>query len=179
MQSMTEWRSIPDWPEYEVSENGDVRRVAPVIGAPTSKRPLPYLLKPARSSTGYMTFKFTRRSQSTTFHRHRIVALAFLGQPPFPKAEIAHLDGSRSNDHVSNLRWVTHKENEDHKIEHGTNYANERAHNAILSKATVLQMRREFTGQRGEIAAIARKHGIRYDTAYAAIKGRNWQTFYS
>ena len=41
---------------------------------------------------------------------HRIVAMAFLPNP-YNKPTIDHIDGSPSNNHVSNLRWATMKEN--------------------------------------------------------------------
>lgn len=42
---------------------------------------------------------------------HRIVACTFIGSPPTPKHEINHKDHNRSNNHWSNLEWLTHSEN--------------------------------------------------------------------
>jgi hypothetical protein len=38
---------------------------------------------------------------------HRVVAQVFLGDPPYPKAHVDHLDGNRSNNCSENLRWVS------------------------------------------------------------------------
>lgn len=51
---------------------------------------------------------------------HRIVALTFIGVPPFAKSEVCHNDGNRRNNHYSNLRWGTRKENVADSIRHGT-----------------------------------------------------------
>lgn len=53
------------------------------------------------------------------FFTHLVVMAAFVG--PVPQSlECAHLDGNPSNNHLSNLRYVTHKENISHKWLHGT-----------------------------------------------------------
>ena len=42
---------------------------------------------------------------------HRIVAFAFLGEPPTPQHVVDHIDTNRQNNRPENLRWVTKLEN--------------------------------------------------------------------
>jgi hypothetical protein len=42
---------------------------------------------------------------------HRIVAYAFLGEPPTPKHVVDHKDTNRQNNRPENLRWLTKLEN--------------------------------------------------------------------
>lgn len=42
---------------------------------------------------------------------HRIVATAFLGEPPTPQHVIDHIDTNRKNNRPENLRWLTRLEN--------------------------------------------------------------------
>lgn len=60
------------------------------------------------------------RRNKRTYHRyvHRLVASAFLERPE-GKVEVNHKDGNRLNNHVSNLEWVTHRENMTHSINSG------------------------------------------------------------
>lgn len=38
---------------------------------------------------------------------HRLVAIAFLGDPPTPDHTVDHIDTDTTNNKVSNLRWAT------------------------------------------------------------------------
>ena len=60
-----------------------------------------FLPKP-QTGNGYC-FKGTRRI-------HDLVLRAFVGPPPSPLHTVDHKDRDRSNNHLSNLRWATKKE---------------------------------------------------------------------
>jgi hypothetical protein len=50
---------------------------------------------------------------------HRLVCAAFHGKPA-DRHEVSHIDGTRDNNQLKNLKWATHSENEQAKKLHGT-----------------------------------------------------------
>lgn len=79
---------------WEVSTLGRVRRNG-------------ILKTPKEKTGGYLVIKNKRL--------HRIVAETFIPNPD-NKPCVDHIDGDKKNNSVSNLRWVTHKENNNNPI---------------------------------------------------------------
>lgn len=71
--------------------------------------------KPQISRTGYSSIFLNDnvRSKRTSAGVHRLVALAYIPNDE-GKAEVNHKDGNKANNHVSNLEWVTKRENHLH-----------------------------------------------------------------
>jgi len=93
--------------KYQINRNGDVRK----------KGTERYLAKCDFGSEGYfVTYLYSLEGNDTRkkIYNHRLVALQFLPNPE-NKPEVDHIDRIRQNNHVSNLRWVTHRENQNNK----------------------------------------------------------------
>lgn len=71
---------------------------------------------------------------------HKLVLEAFVGQCP-NGFECCHNDGNSANNHISNLRWDTHKSNMLDRIKHGTSNRGERCGKAKLTLEQVRQIR--------------------------------------
>lgn len=113
--STERWLPIDGFP-YEVSDAGRVRR------APTSRyrNSTPDgVLKPVPIAGGYLKVSLVDRGRHRQELVHRLVAHAFLGPQPTPKHEVAHSDGTCTNNRATNLRWATHQENIDDRERHG------------------------------------------------------------
>jgi len=96
---MTDWKAVPDFPDYEVSEHGEFRRNGRHLRAERV------------SGNGRKRFALSRGNRIYRFKAAQIVALAFIGPPPFEGAEVCHNDSFLHNNHYSNLRWDTHAAN--------------------------------------------------------------------
>lgn len=148
---------------YEVSDRGSVRTVARMADG-VRRRIYGRLLRTPVNSHGYPAVTLRRDGESKLLQVHRLVAIAFIGQPPAAH-EVAHNDGTRTNNHVSNLRWATRPENIADKTMHGTNFRK-------LTPSDVLEIRR--LGQSGTLTQqrIAEQFGIERSTVGKVLSGR-------
>ena len=117
-----EWRPIPGWEIYEVSNLGGVRRTA------SGK-----LLKTHINDKGYPTAHLRAGGREKQMPLHVAILTAFVGPKPTPAHQGAHDDGIRANSTLSNLRWATPKENTADMKRHGTQTSGENHHTAVFS----------------------------------------------
>lgn len=168
------WLPVPGYEGlYEVSSYGQVRRSNGSRMAPAG-----YILKPRITHDGYVRYGLSKNRRYWHVKSHRLVALAFLGPPPFPKAHVAHFDGDRMNNHVLNLRWASQLENEADKKRHGRVRGappGEKHPQARLTIDLVKEMRQDAVSGTA-IKTIAKKFGVATLTAYDAIVGKTWKT---
>jgi hypothetical protein len=121
-----------------------------------------------------INYTFTNKGKRKTISFHRVVLEAFVG--PCPKGmECAHLDGNPQNNRVSNLKWVTPKENNSHKWLHGTHIAGERNYASRFTEAQVYAMRLMYAyGAR--LCDIARIFGEKeMSPIHMILKERSWK----
>jgi hypothetical protein len=72
------------------------------------------ILKKEKTNRGYLRVNLSRKKYSI----HRLVALYFLGVPKEGMV-VNHKDGNKENNCISNLEWVTQKENIKHSFKNG------------------------------------------------------------
>lgn len=116
------WKQIDDFPDYAVSNFGRVMRIAPrPSNGGTRTKPGKILKLHPNRRNEYLQVNLYRDKKMTTKRVNRLVADAFLPPPTDEQTDCAHNDGNRQNNHVSNLRWTTHRENcgerQKHKLE--------------------------------------------------------------
>lgn len=105
---------------------------------------------------------------------HRLVAIAFLGWPADPAlTDVAHNDGNPANNHVSNLRWATHRDNQLDMREHGTMQDGERCITAKVSAQQAAEIARRAQ-IRGEGVKLAAEFGLSKAQISRIKNGRRW-----
>lgn len=167
--SATLWRTAPGYPAYEVSVDGVVRRCQG-FRCRCAYRVLAHFIRP----NGYAQVILYRDGRRQRFGVHQLVALAFLGPKPSHRHEVAHLDGQRLNNHVSNLAWLLPIENDAHKDLHGTRLRGSQIHSAKLVEAQVLLIRQALAvGIRQ--CVLAQAYGVSDSTVSLIARAKTWR----
>lgn len=112
------WKPIKGYEGYyEVSNRGNVKSLSRQIKIRNGKDALKKekILKLQKTKNGYLSVMLSKERTFLGFYVHRLVARAFIPNPE-NKPQIDHIDGSRDNNNVNNLRWCTAKENRNYPI---------------------------------------------------------------
>lgn len=134
----------------EVSNHGRVKRLG-YIGK-RGQRYTEYIIKPSECN-GYLFIGTRDKTGKQKSPRvHALVAEAFLGKRPKGKV-VNHIDFNKQNNHISNLEYVTHRENIQHSARHA------RAGNSQLSVEQVQSIRslvsRDPAMDLGQLSAVS------------------------
>ena len=110
--SPEEWRPVAGFPHYEVS---NLSRLRSYWGrGPAGVKTVPVIVSGWLMTIGYQQVSLTRMDGSKEKKLlHRIIAEAWIPNPD-GLPQINHKDGCKTNNALSNLEWVTRKENMQH-----------------------------------------------------------------
>ena len=114
------WRVITNFPNYEVSPDGQVRN-----------KKTGRVLKPSPDGGGYLGVGLRNEGKTHTKKIHRLVGEAFLPTPE-GKQEIDHINRTPTDNRLENLRWATPSENQQNtgrRSDSTTGYKHINSHN--------------------------------------------------
>ena len=97
---MEEWKSIIDFPGYQISSYGNVRNIT------TNK----FLRCPLSKQDNYFRVSLSKNGKAYTFLIHRLIATHFIPNTE-NKELVDHINRVRTDNRIENLRWATHSEN--------------------------------------------------------------------
>jgi hypothetical protein len=173
---MTEWKECPRWPDYEVGDSGQIRRIRGGL-----KR---RLLQPRAlpvGGHGYVVITFWQDGRHRSETLHTLICEAFHGPRPSPKHYACHWDGDKLNNLPTNLRWALPVENSADARRHGTLPMGEKNGRAILTTEQVECIREEYKayqtyrGDRRKPAhVLAAKYGVTWGCIKAIVQNANW-----
>lgn len=152
------------FPLYVVYEDGTVI---------SHVRPEPRVLSPIRMGNYIGLQLRSAEGETTKVYLHRLIAETFHGAAPFGH-EVRHLDGIKSHNTESNLRWGTRIQNMQDKNLHGTSPQGERHGGAKLTEREVRLIRRlQRAGVRQNL--IATRFGVSQMTISRVANGVLWR----
>jgi hypothetical protein len=131
------------------------------------------LLKPQKTAHGYynVQVKCRKTNKHKTRLVHRLVLLGFVIEPNHKNLEVRHLDGTRTNNALENLRYGTKEENQADRLRHGTHMIGEHSSVSKLKKADVLLLRDRIKRESINYSVEGRRLGVSYQTVKDAVLG--------
>lgn len=145
-----EWKTIDGYENYEVSSNGEVRK----INKANDPRTKQYCyLKAQKNNCGYLRYTLYKNGKSKVFAAHRLVALSFI---PNPKnlPQINHKDNNKENNNIENLEWCSALYN---NMYGGHNI---KVANSLCKKVRAYNLKDEFIKEYNSIKDAAKDLGL-------------------
>jgi len=137
---------------YEVSNEGNVRRATPGRKTFPGKE-----LKRVLMGMGYYVVNPVRNGKNVYTYVHRLVINSFVGETPIG-CEVNHIDGNKLNNKLSNLEFVSHKENMRHARRLGLINDRTRYDNSIIDNVRILAAGGSTHTQISVATGISRRH---------------------
>lgn len=170
--TIEEWRPVLGYEGiYSVSNLGQVKvhaRTSPHWQGGTLRRP-ERILKLGIDTDGYQHAGLTKDGRLRTRKVHLLVLEAFIGPKP-EGLQVAHGDGCRTNNQLTNLRYDTPKGNIADRVRHGTQLRGEAVKSARLTAAQVASIRASTKSLRG----ITAEFGISKTQASRIRRNLSW-----
>lgn len=164
-----EWRMIPGFSAYSVSEDGQVRRDKQVY----KFRPGP--VSRSINDRGYWKTSLKGDDgRNRTITVHTLVALAFLGPRP-DGAVICHNDGNPTNARYTNLRYDTPKSNTADAIAAGSLCMGSRHPRAKLTESDIPRIHEMWASGRFKQAEIGELFGVSQRAIWQVLHQIKWK----
>ena len=172
------WLPIKDWPKYEVSNLGRVRRLDGMDGKNRYFVP-GRILKPVPVQSGvsrdYMPLNVSLSDgpRCTYFKIAHLVLHAFRGPPPSKKENCCrHLDDDQENNKLNNLCWGTQKQNAADRIKNGLTGRLEKHKGSELTIELARQIRAQYkkSSRVANARILSQKYGVSEVDVYEIVK---------
>lgn len=166
-------RHCPGWLGYAVTDRGEVWSCRSCSRYGHGWR----RLKPAfHIKDNYRSVVLQKDRKGHTVKVCRLVLEAFVSARPHGM-EVCHNDGTRTNDHVANLRWDIHIENIRDSMRHGTSiclgFVGSAHPRATVSESDVIMIR--YLAAYCSLREIGQLYGVNNCTIATMIQRRSWK----
>lgn len=113
---------------------------------------------PRVNNCGYGRIRFKIYGKFSERLIHRLVAMAFIPNPN-NKPQVNHKDGDKTNNNVSNLEWVTSKENMQHASQTGLLTSVGKG-GRVLSEESIKEIKENYRGEWGQQKRMSEEYGV-------------------
>ena len=172
-----QWRPIPGYEGlYEASSHGRIRSLPRIAKGPRGHHRLKGKVLSTPPLREYPVVQLSKAGRATSFRVHVLVAVAFLGDHRRDKV-VNHIDGDKSNNHLSNLEWVTYSDNTTFSVLEKTLDRPElppRAPRTGRLTAEEVRAIRRLAG-RYRHKTLAAHFGVHYNTITGIVHGRTYR----
>ena len=155
-----QWKDIPNYPDYQVSNLGQVK---------SFKNKSPRILKPTFNC--YWRVNLSKEGRVYKEAVHKLVAISFIG--PQLNTLVRHLDGDVNNNCLTNLSYGTQVDNIADAIAHGTQVRGEKCAIAKLTDSNVIELR-QLRADGTPVLELANKYGVSVQAIYLVLQGNTW-----
>jgi hypothetical protein len=162
-----EWRPVPGFAGYSVSDAGTIRADRPPLRGQQLK------LQPNRR--GYLYVQAWDRQRPRKLWVHHACLLAFVGPRPSPKHEGRHLNGNNRDNRPANLAWGTRQDNVDDQRRHDKILTGERAPTAKLTVAQVAEIRSRYRAGGITQRSLAELYGVDHMSIGRIVRGETYR----
>lgn len=147
-EQIEKFKQLEDYPGYQISTQGRIFRIR------DSKE-----IKPFTNADGYLQVSLPKCNPSAPRYPyvHRLVAKTFLPNSDSDKKIVDHLDNNPLNNCVSNLEWITQREN----VRRGLQYRINSNQGIQCVESGVVY---------NSISDASKQLSIRYYSIYGAVK---------
>lgn len=163
---MSNWVQVVGFPDYEVSDAGEVR---------SHRRKAPVPMVPRIGRGGYHRVLLRDAFGAGNMRSiHRLALEAFVGPCP-DGMEACHNNGNRTDNRLSNLRWDTKAGNARDRFKHGTDGSGERNGSSRLTLLEAESIRAEVASGACRVD-VAVKYGVTPSLVSQIVLGRAWKS---
>lgn len=163
------WKTINDFPDYEISSTGEVRRKTNVSRGKSGA-----IISQFAYRSGYLNVHLSNGNKRKHFRVNRLVCEHFNGPAPSKHHHAAHKNGCKTDNNYTNLYWATAVENAMDREDHGNTPRGEKNGRATLNEEIVRKMREMFS-EGMSFSEIADELSTSHGAAYCAITRRSWK----
>lgn len=171
------WKSVVGYEGiYEVSNTGKIRSLGRVImhkdGNHSTRVGIPIAQVIRRR---YLSVRLNNNAIPRQYPTHRLVMAAFIGKCP-EGLQVNHIDGVKTNNSLSNLEYVTAKENIRHSFKTRLNVipSGENSVHSYLSNLQAKEIREKYKTGKYLYRELAEEYKICHSAIGNIVRGKTY-----